>query len=466
MSAVSDLAAKLYDPTNQFWSVDELADYIVEGLRTWNALTNFWRSSFSFALTPNTWWHDLTQQTGTIRPYPVTDRDLMIQIERHLLEPPTTAYPLVWSGSGQFAVANILGNMAQRRDEALSTTGCTITRQLVDASTSSVTALLPDNTVDIRRVTWLPTFNPITWDGSYPLTWDSSYPQTWDDARLLNPITLRQSDDWAEQSYNPGYTTDPSRPPSTWRQSTQAALSFDVDVIPPTPGFYEVLSVNAGLALSTTEPTLLGIPDDWCWIVKWGVLCDLLEQESNAKDALRAEYCSRRFNEGCAILSKAPALLAVRLNNIPFMVDSVRNGDDFDPRWQASSPGSSTAAYVAGLNLVGFGPQPASTDTATVSVVENAPIPSSPLDPLQVSRDDYGSVMDYAQHLAAFKMGGEEFARTIPLYQGFMRRAALYNSKLSELGDFQRPMYEISTLEQERNPVYGKLTPANVDSNG
>lgn len=443
MSAVSDLAAKLYDPTNQFWSASELTAYIVEALRTWNSLTSFWRSELTFPLSSGTWWYDLTVQAGSLRLYTVTDNDLLLQMEYHLLEPLTASYPLTWTGSNQFALTDLLETIGRRRDETLSTTGCTLTRSLVNAG-PVIRTLLADNVIDIRRVEWIP-----------------------NTGLGFTNATLRPSDDWAEQSFDPSYTVATGRPPMTYRRSVQPPLSFDVDVVPPVAGQYEVLSVNAGPALVTTVATLLGVPDDWSWVIKWGSLADVLSEEANAKDALRAQYCEKRYEEGLALLNDAAALLAVRLNDVPLPVDAARNGDDYDPLWQSAAPGTPTAAYVAGLNLAAFGPAPdAGPWSVTASVVRNAPIPTVPGDFIQLGRDDYEVVLDYAQHLAAFKMGGAEFEATMPLYQGFLKRAALYNSKLTSLGTFQKPIYEISQLEEERNPRYSAVTPASGGTNG
>lgn len=434
MSATSDLAAKLYDSGYQFWGAgapDELATYIVEALRTWNALTSFWRTDMTFPLVAGTTWYDLPSQVGSLRPYTVSDNDLLTTIEYHLLEPLTPTYPLAWTGSLQFDVATILGALQGRRDETLSTTGCTISRRLLPAAMVRRIPLW-DDMIDLRRVAWL----PIAGFGY-----------------VLAPLT--PSDPWDKESFDFGWLTAASEPPTSFLRSAEPPLAFDVDRVPPIGGDYEILSVNAGPALVTTSATLLGVPDDWSWVVKWGALGDLLSRESNSKDDLRAAYCDKRYQEGLALLTDAPAVLALRLNNVPLAVDAVRNGDDFNVGWQAAPAGTPANVYAAGLNLLGFGPKPdAGPWSITATVVENAPLPALPTDPIQLARDDYDAVLDYAQHLAAFKMGGQEFAATIPLYQAFVKRASLYNAKLAELGFFQRPMYEVSQLEAQRNPVY------------
>jgi hypothetical protein len=87
-------------------------------------------------------------------------------------------------------------------------------------------------------------------------------------------------------------------------------------------------------------------------------------------------------------------------------------------------------------------------------VVENAPVPVNDGDFVQVSKDDLEAILDYAQHMAALKMGGTEFISTIPLVQRFHKQALVYNHKLNELGEFTKPTYELSQLQAEANPVY------------
>ena len=434
--ATTDLSQQLYDAGQQFWqlSTGELQAYLVEALQTWNAITSYWRSEFVFSLQSGVWWYDLALSPGTVRPYTATDQQLIKMIELHLLEPVTDTYPLVWTGTRQFGLSNLIKSLQVKTDETLSSTGCTIRRTLVNAG-PVIRTFLDDSSIDIRRLAWLPVSD-------------------------FANIPLYSDDDWGKEAFDPGYTTAPQQPPTTFRQTTQPQLAFDVDYIPPVSGDYEVLTTNAGPTLNTDAPSLLPVPTDWAWVIKWGALEDLLSLESNAKDGMRAAYASKRFTDGLKMMAQTPALLAARINNIPIGVDAVRNADNFRPLWQNEASSAPDSCYVAGLNLIAVSPSPDSGPYSfTASVVMNAPIPSNPGDFMQIGRDDYDAILDYAQHLAAFKMGGQEFLATLPLLEGFFRRATLYNSKLSVLGQFQPTQYEVSQLQAERNPVYGKEVP-------
>lgn len=437
--AQTDLVSRLYDPQGQFgggswfWSSSELTSFIQEALRTWNAFANYFRSEFAFQLSQGVVWYDITNTTtapNTLRAQTLTDNSLIQAIELHLLEPTTPNYPLVWTGSSQFNVSQIVTSLNSSRQEILGTTGCQITRSLIPSTIGRI--FMSDTTIDIRRIAWLPVAG-------------FGFPSA-------SPLYL--ADIESEQNFDPGWTTKPQGQPTQYLVSTEPPLSFDVDRVPATNGNYEVLSVSAGSAFSTTSASLVGLPDDWAWLAKWGALSQLLSGASSPSDPLRASYCRRRFEDGLSILKTSPAILGLRLNNIPLQYDAVRNADLYSPGWQALAQATPNTAYIVGLNLLGFSPPDASLYSITVSCVQNAPVPSLQGDFLQIGRDDYDTILDYAQHLALFKVGGKIFQDSLPLLENFFERAATYNAKLLQSGIFQKPMFEISQLNAERNPVY------------
>lgn len=431
--ASTDLAARLYDATGQFWTDAERQAYLIESLRSWNAHANFWRSDFSFNTRSGVTWYDFTDATNlpnSLRLLTVTDQSIYSMIEYHLLEPQTSTYPLTWSGSTQFSLADIIAAVQRRRDEILSITGCTISRRIVPASPGRT--VLPDIVLDIRRLAWLPN-----------IVGQSTY----------TAVPITQDDNYALMSFDQGYTVAEPGEPGVYMQSAQPPLTFDVDVPPAVVGQYELLTIEAGPTLSASTASTLLIPDDWTWLIKWGALADLLSRESIAKDIPRAKYCELRYRQGLAILLNAPSLLTMRLNNIPLEVTAVRDQDLYKPTWQAQAAGAPTVALCAGLNLVALSVTPDAGPYGLVaSVVENAPIPTSPTDYIQLGRDDYDVLLDEAQHLAAFKMGGIEFLATLPLHARFMQQAAIYNQKLLTYGGMTDAMLALSHMEDMVNP--------------
>lgn len=457
-NAISAIASRLYDPTFQQWPQSELLTILTESLRTWNALSGFWRGEFATNLNNVTWWTDLRSATGTIIPYTVKQNDLIQMIEAHLLEPSNTGG--TWTGSAQYSFSDIQTALLRRQNEILGETGCTITQSFVNAPLTPRT-VLPSTVLDIRRVAWLPLPNV---------------------GFIIKP--LRQSDMFATRAFDPRYTTASTNPPGKWMQNAEPPISFDVDAVPPVNGAWDLLSVNSGPDWVTGTNSLLDIPDDWTWVLKYGALMDLFSRESSANDPFRAEYCRQRYEEGKTLMRMMPTVLALRLNNQPVSVGTIKGADAYNPLWQAQNgptypfsspsfpfaPGNfpfapsavsalPTSFYNIG-NLLAVTPIPYLTNSAsvTVSVCQNAPLNATYV---QVARDDFDTVLDLCQHIAMLKQGGAEFAKTVPLYQRAQRQAALYNSKLREMGFFSMDQLDISTEDERRQARYSPgVTPA------
>ena len=424
------LATRLYDPTGQFWTQAERYLYLYEALRTWNALTGYWRGDFTFTTTSALQWYDMTstaQMPNTLRPLTLTGTDLATMIEYHLLEPPVGAG--TWTGSTQFNLQMLEDAITRRRNETLGTTGCRVSRLVVQATSQRIH--LPSTTIDLRRVAYIPA------DGS-------------------GISVLWQDDAWAQQAFSFNSAIQPAGAPSVFTVSTEPFLTFTVDT-PPLPGQFELLVVDAGF-LSTANDTLassLQIPDDWSWVIKWGALADLFGREGNAKDDLRREYCESRYRAGLKLLERAPALLAARIGNLPLEIDSVKAADEFNTDWEAQPAGSPTSLLVAGLNLIATAPTPdAGPYSLTLTVIENAPIPPTADTCLLLDRSLFDIIVDYAQHLAMLKCGGEEFLATQAHLTRFMQAAALYVAKYYEMGEYAHTLLELSQREEMSNPRY------------
>jgi hypothetical protein len=439
--AKTALAQRLTDPTKQFWGDTELGAYISEALQSFNAFANYYRQEFTFNSVANATWYDLTNFAlfpNTLRPLNETDLTLINMIEYHFLEPLTTTYPLVWSGSLQFSLTDVLNALQQTRDEVLSETGCTLTESLVAALAGRT--FLNDRVLDARRVVWLPT---------------SGFGYS---ANMLVP-----SDLWAQQSFEAGFPQLAPGIPQTWRRSTEPPLGFDVDVQPIVPGQYDLLTVNAGSDLSATAASVLRIPNDWCFVAKWGALAQLLGRDSVAQDQYRAKYCAMRYKEGLAGLRTAPALLGARINNVPVSITSVTAADYYNANWQAAAPGIPLNLYYAGLNVVALNPTPVTAlNSITANVVRNMILPAADSDFLQVGRDDFPAVLDESQHIAMFKCGGAEFAETFPLHGNFLRRCTLHNSKLGAMSPYLEFLDGRSQADNMLHPTFAGADPATV----
>jgi hypothetical protein len=148
----------------------------------------------------------------------------------------------------------------------------------------------------------------------------------------------------------------------------------------------------------------------------------------------------------------------MRVNNVPAQISSVRGADLYNTSWQGADPGVPRQVAYSGMNLFALNP-PADSGIdgvpydLTVTVVENAPIPTLDDDQIQVSREDLDVLLDYCVHIAMLKAGGADFMSTLPLYKRFMTQAALYNRKLSEFGEYTDTLMGMAVRERSLNPV-------------
>jgi hypothetical protein len=173
--------------------------------------------------------------------------------------------------------------------------------------------------------------------------------------------------------------------------------------------------------------SLLGIPDDFVWIVKFGALADLLNGDGLALDPQRAAYCESRWEQGLDLARRSPVVLSARINGSACRIGAVADADSYSPTWQMV-PGVPIQPLLAGGNLVAIWPPPRTFGnpwTITLDLVPNMPVPGLPGDVLQISQDVYDSILDYAQHLAIFKEGPGQLEQAMALLERAARAAGI-----------------------------------------
>lgn len=469
--AISMLADRLEDKGNVFWSEDELWLYIAEALRTWQAYTSWYKTPVQ--LNPNAFlsqstgavWYDLSEIYGM--GYTVTYGQMADMISYHLLEFPATS---------QFPYDVVQYAVQQRLNRFKADSGIVVDYML--------------QSVGLHE--------PVNWDVG--MKWDDIPPVRWADspggrATLVDGLvdirrvahiddlgvirTLWRANEWDMNSFAYNWMTTPG-PPKVY--STAATAPLLMQLAPPVQdGVLEILAITQGVQL-TTRDVLLEIPDDFCWGVKWGALADLLSADGEAKDVARAQYCQARYQECVELAKSFPSIVNARSNKRTVWVGSVNELDSFASGWQNNPV--TTAIGMAGRNLIAvssvFGkidfdivpnyPLPQMPESPTIQppstvwggAVWNsgfkwdtgkqwghvAPVvlPPTPIPPLpqtyylNVPPDVMHAVLGYAQHLASWKMGGDEFFATEQQRADFVALAAMWNSRLRQLNFFNESM--------------------------
>jgi hypothetical protein len=408
-----------------FWTQPERFLYLNEALRLWNALTEQWNSDFVYTATTS--WTNTGTEVGSPRLRTVTDVYLYTQMQYMLLEPGTGG---TWAGTSQFSLAEFQFALQKRVSELIQATGCNMVNLAPLPSTPGTRRVnLPDTLLEPQRIRFIPAQG------------------------FGNNITMTREDTQAFQYFEPSYLQTFGMPES-WSVSSEPPLAFDVDNAPNVAGAYDLVGLQTGPVFAPPSGSLLGIPDDFSMIAMYGALADLLSREAEATDRQRSAYCLKRFTDGIKIMQQSNWLLQASVNGFPVDTPGMYEMDAYSPEWQdsttafptivqggmdflniAPNPGPGGAGFGGGgFGSGGFGGTGGATASATVTLLANAPLPTLLTDFVQVSRDVFDVVLSYAQRLAAFKMGGEDWNSTLPLEQDFMRAAATTNKRLLDIG--------------------------------
>jgi hypothetical protein len=430
-AARTELAARLLDPAYVYWTAAELNDLIGEAVRTWQALTGTFKQRATFQISPDggvggSAFYDLRAMSPDILNFFVTDRQIIEMTLAALLEPPLAPG---WTGTGQFAWRQIADSLQNRINRWLSDTGANVARNVQDVGTgpSAARIFLPEGVLDVRRAAWLNAA------GQYSTLW--------------------RDDEYAMQAFlNSGYAA-PADPPLVWGKFVVPPAGLQVYPPPKNPGRLETLVVQNGPQIGQTPdavalaPTVLDVPEDFVWGMIFGALSDLLGADGPMRDPDRAAYAESRYQESAELYRMNPTLVQTQINGVPIWTGSAFEMDSFLASWQAR-PGVPQFCGMAGRNLVAFGPAPNAGYSATVDVVANIPVPGSDSDYIQVDRGSLNTLLDYAQHLACFKMAGQEFKNTDRARQNFYLAAALENGRITK-GNFYRSALQLPAMRQQ-----------------
>src|SRR6185503_4352185 len=122
-------------------------------------------------------------------------------------------------------------------------------------------------------------------------------------------------------------------------------------------------------------------------------------------------------------------LQTASINGTQVPIQSFRDADAYNAGWQNNS--GVPTALMSDTNLIALTPTPdANTYSVELDAVVNAPVPAAAGDFIQLGREQYDAVLNYAVHLTAFKMGGKEFEATMPFLKNFYDLAMENNDRL------------------------------------
>jgi hypothetical protein len=439
------LADRLNSTGTDFWLRAEAQLYLKEALQTYNALTQQYVVDFTTTYDDTELpWQSMANSLNSFvganptspRTQTLTSTDIFTMIQYHFLEPPTGQ---TWTGTPQFTITDFAQALQRRRDLILQLTACNVGpfANNFGLPLGQSRVFLPDTVsqsiLDIRRIRYIPT----------PSTFGS-------------PSTLYREDGLAFEYFENNFTVQQGVVPFAWDVLAGPPLALTFDASANVPNTLDILAMISGGPVVPPTPVPLLIPDDWAWVLKFGVMSDLLRKESESTDLERADYCEMRFQQGVQLMMELPWLLQARIDNLPVDTPSVAEMDTFDYEWQ-SNPDANSAIVRGGVDLFAISPTIPTGDSVsiTMSLIGNQPIPTSDAGFVQISRDNLDCVLDYAQHLATFKEGGFEFSETTrTLFKSFISTVSATNSRLRESGIFATTLRPPNSRQDAADPRF------------
>lgn len=418
----------LGDPGGVYWTNAEIERYILEAFRTWGALSLYWKDRSILNCVSGQKFYNLTSNGLSSN---LTAQSLALTIESHLQEPDST---VTWTGSEQFSLEQIESSIERRVNEFLLKTGVmqSSDTQIVTAGNGRVQ--LDDATLDISAAYWLNLSS-------------SSQPLYKGDAREFN-------------SYGNGWSLNGSSP-IAFSLVTEPALILQLAPRPIDNGTLNLISIQSCPTVSIASNTVLPVPNDLLWVVKWGVLADLLNETGISNNSPMVEYCKTRWDDGIEAAKLYPSVLNSWIGGVQVPISSLKDLDISHPTWQSSSSIPTSLAMV-NYNLIAL--YPVSNSSALeleLDMIIPATVPSVDGDYLQVSQDYLPLLLGYAHHLASFKLGHAEFMSTQIDYERFLQAAMLNNDRLRENANLFEALREQTINEREERSIAASISNGN-----
>ena len=429
--AIVDLTARLGEVSPTRWTTPELARYLVEALRTWQAFTQVQRGQASFLTQSGVAFYDIPTVVPALRAQTVLDQDLVTDIEYALMEPPT---PSVWTGSEQFALSDLTQALQSRLDRFLKETGIVLTH-ITTAVTppASGRVSIPANTIAVRRTAWIMANGTV--------------------------VPLLRDNEWNLNAFARGWlaTAVPTAAvPNVYSVSLTPPLTLQLAPVPSVAGTLDLVLATTGPTLDPTVGVKVLIPDDWAWVVKWGALADLLDRAGLAHDPARAAYCQSRWLQGLELVKQAAVVLDARISSAVAPVGTVEESDRYQTTWQ-TTPGIPTAVLLAGHTMLALSPPPDANAGAnyivTLDVVRNHPVPNLTDFNACIGVDwsTLDDILDLAQHIAMFKEGPDQLEQSMALFNRFQRSAGI--EKRLDLATFDQRKASFGQTQQSERIV-------------
>ena len=413
--------------STSFWTDTEVGLDLAEALRCYGSITQFWKERGVFLTVATTPFYALQTQLPSLLGQTLTDRDLILQMQYELLETQAIGSQSAWLGTEQFTLDDLTQALQRRRNQFLVETGIMLVNSQPPVPSAPIGRVsLADTVIDVRWASWKSV------SGTY--------------------YQLQRSDEFAFTAFNGAWSVSPSRP-KNYSVAVAPPVSLQLQPLPNDAGTLDMLSVDSGSNFSPqTVATLIGIPDDLAWVLKCGAMADLLARAGISQDLLRARYCEMRWRQGVEIARMQSPVLQAEINGVPVQVSSLEDLERFDQSYWRNTSGEPKKIGVCGYNMVAISRVPDAVYSITMDVARKAPIPTLDGDNVQMSPEELDVILDYAEHVAVSKQGGDTLTNSLPLMNNFYRMASIRNQRMRANAAFYEALGDRAIREIEQHP--------------
>jgi len=416
------LANELGDPGKVFFTDNELGRYIIEALRWWGLTSMYFRETGKLQTVANQSFYYLENslfngsETALLQSLTVTDRELINDLNYNLMENQISAWAGGWVGTEMFSLEEITSILESSRDEFLKLTACVA--EGYDIPTNQQRVDLPTDHIRILRAD----VNMSGSNGPLPI---------W----VVDQVELYTT---FRETAIPGV-----KRPKAYSVSYSPQLSVDLW---PEPNVNLVLGIQGvktgGTLTPTASATVLKIPDDASFLLKYRTMADLMSGDGLARCPQIAQYCEMRYMDGLNSMSNYLSLLWQNDGGPRGQITTVAQWDQVRPTWRYATPGTPRDVAQLNWNTIGVRPLPNAAYDMTFETIRKAIIPTVDADFIQVGREAMQAIYDYAQHVALIKCQGVEFEVTMRLYESAKNMAEEYRQQIAS----QSYLYQATQL--------------------
>lgn len=144
-------------------------------------------------------------------------------------------------------------------------------------------------------------------------------------------------------------------------------------------------------------------------------------------------------------------VLRVEYNGTPLMKDNVFSMDWCKGLWEFGQASAPTRWFPMSLNYIGINPSAGGGETLTLTGLSHAPTFTTHNDTVNINRWIVDPILDYVQHIASIKSGGNELTATTRLYRSFVDAAAKQNNKMRLTSIYRKTLGEDLDGQQQPN---------------